>query len=90
MLRVSKGDTLTASCPGTSIKSDSNKKSLSFECLENQQFLKDSTVEVSDEEVLSDLTCSKSIQESVVESNLKSASCGPPDAEAKLVQVQFP
>jgi hypothetical protein len=84
---VSKGDTLTASCPGTTIKSESIKKSLSFECLEDQQFLKENVLEVSNDDVITDLSCSKSIQESIVESNLKSATCGPPDAGAKMVQV---
>ena len=80
VLRISPGDKLTASCPG---EKDSSSRQ-SFECLKTKSFVRDS-VQLSEDDILSNLSCSKSIQETV--SELKDTSCGPEDGGGRLVEV---
>ena len=79
VLRISPGDKLTASCPG---EKDSSSRQ-SFECLKTKVFVRDG-VQLLEKDILSDLSCSKSIQETV--SELKDTSCGPVDGGGLLVE----
>ena len=89
ILRVSKFDKLTASCPGNTIREGSTGspgRSISFECLPDRKFFRDN-VELSDADVLKELSCSKSIQETLTD--LKDSDCGPEGEGGHLVQVRI-
>ena len=82
ILKVAVYDKLTATCPGASLKGRS--PSLSYECLQDKTFRQDNH-EVPSETILSDLSCSKSIQETL--SDLTDSPCGPEGAGGNFVEV---
>ena len=81
VFKVAVKDKLTATCPGTG-----SRDRVSFECLPDKKFSREGDV-VTEDKVLSALSCSKSIKESVVDQ--KSDSCGPEGSGANLVLVNF-
>lgn len=88
-LKIEPGDSITATCPGNSLRSPPppNSNSISYVCSSGDKFSLGDAV-VSEADILSKLACSKSIQETVQE--VQDSNCGPTDGGGKLVEVGWP